>query len=229
MSPSGLLLCLALAGSEPLAVVEYWPDATVYFRIDDRLRMLVQSGPTFIPADGYSDLTAGAYLDVFLFGPLRKAFANDESKERLLSLRFGASYTRSLSAGTRDPTDLLIFLADVQARFHLSDWLLLSFRNRAEAKGDLVGAAKFVFRDRVRAQFEREFNLRSLALTPYVSAEVFWSGGDFSQVRFQGGLVVDVKWFARGQAVELYYLYLLALPEGSADSHVLGLSLHFYF
>jgi hypothetical protein len=236
LSAVAIAVCLAASSARadtpaPDPYLELWPELDVYYRIDPAFRTLVQVGPVFIPKDGYSEFNVGTYIDAFTFPLLRQAFTNDDSKERLLSLRVGATYTQTLEPGDLSTSQVITLPWEVQGRYRLPLMVLVSLRNRWEERWRLLDDPVFMFRYRLRPQIEQEFRIGGAALTPYVNSELFWStpGFELTHLRVQGGATLDLKLFARGQAIELYYLRIFDLRAGKPDSNVVGLALHFYF
>jgi hypothetical protein len=225
------LACGSAWGQEPPRYFELWPELNGYLRFNQNFRALVQVSPVFIPGHGYSEMTVSAFIDFFMLPLLYNAVTKDDSKERLLSLRLGAVYIQSVDSGDLDPVQHFMLPFEAQARYRLPFKMLLSLRNRVELRWRFLDDPVLVFRYRLRGQIEQEVKIGESALTPYINSELFCStpGWTVPQVRFQGGVVFDTNLFARGQAVELYYLYILDPREGKPDSHVLGLALHFYF
>lgn len=218
-------------GSEPSPYFELWPELNAFVRISENFRALVQLNPVFIPGQRYSEMIVGGYVDFFMVPLLYQALTKDDSKERLLSLRLGAVYTQSIDSGSLDRTQHFTLPFEAQARYRLPFKMLFSLRNRFELRWRFLEDPVFVFHYRLRGQIEQEIKLGRSALTPYVNTELVCStpGWMVSQVRFQGGVVFDTNLFARGQSVDLSYMYLMDPRAEMPDSHVLGLALNFYF
>ena len=112
--------------------------------------------------------------------------------------------------------------------------ILVTWRNRAEARWQLDQPTSFVWRLRTRLQLEREFDLSrdaTVALTPFANAELIWSTSQdmWSQFRLQAGLQLAVDWFGKGQVIEVNGSVITYLQPSRSYSPVIGVVWYQYF
>ena len=184
------------------------PEMDFFQRLGSRFRLIQRLMPTFIPSQSYGEMGLGAYVGWFV-SPFVSAMINpDMAKHQHLDVRLGVEWYPSLQAGTVGDSNLLLLDVEATPRLIVPGEILVTVRNRAEARWQLASPASFGWRLRSRPQLEREFVLSAstgLSLTPFANAEFIWSTSQnmWDQFRMQAGVQLGAKWFGEGQIIEL--------------------------
>ena len=167
----GTLLLLALTSRSEAQTDQLLPEIDAYYKISSPLRIWFQAKQT--REDG-APATAeiGPSLDFYVKSPLKlaaiTAFDLDDSKSRLLVFSVGYRYLPNPNAA---PTNRLLPFFVLNSPVPRINFLL-SDRNRADL--DWQGGS-FTWRYRNRIQLERTTRIGSYHLSPYASAEFFYS------------------------------------------------------
>jgi len=206
------------------------PEVDAYYHIGEDFRLLAQVQSTFIPDDSYSAMNVGAYADWMIASLVRTLLSPDLSKSRALNLRLGLQYLTTLHPGTLNSSQIVAVQADITPRYFLPWDILISSRNRLQARWTLGTADPFSFRYRWRVQLEREFDVGRVPLTPFVNAEVVWTSPPamWTQYRMETGLQYGFHWFGRGQIIEANFTVLTKLQPSHSWSPVLGIVWYVY-
>ena len=78
----------------------------------------------------------------------------------------------------------------------------------------------------LRSRLELEYNIRSIKLSPYVSAEMYHSGSGLDKVRYTAGAKYKIT---KKHALELFYRYQDQSDEDDPDGHIIGIEYKFKF
>lgn len=105
----------------------------------------------------------------------RPLLSPDMSKTRPLNLRLGIQYVATLNSGTLTSSQSVVIQGDFTPRYFLPWAVLISNRNRLQARWTLGSGESFSFRYPGRIQLEREFDVGRVPLTPFVNAELIWA------------------------------------------------------
>ena len=216
----------------PTGSTSYQPEIDAYFRLADGLRLQAQVQPYLVPAQQVSQ-TLLRPLRVAGTWPtfLRDLLSPDEAKNHAVDVRLGVIYNATLDAGTGSPGNLWTVQVEITPRYNLPGEIQASLRNRVSFSWAVDGASGFTFRYRGRFQLEREFDVATVPVTPFVNVELFWQQPPamWTQFRIQGGVQVGFEWFARGQAVELNWSAITDLQPSRSWAPQVGLVLSSYF
>jgi hypothetical protein len=210
---------------------EIQPEVDVYWHVAEDARLLLQVQGTSIPSEEYGGIAVGAYGDWMLAPFLRNLVSPDQALTRALNLRLGVRYFGTLDPGTIGSSQRLSVQLDVTPRYFLPWSVLLSNRNRFEARWQLGEAESLGFRYRGRFQVQREFDVGHVGLTPFVNVEWIWQAPPamWVQFRMQAGLQASVHWFGRGQTFEVNYSTVTYLQPSRSWRPVVGLIWYQYF
>jgi Protein of unknown function (DUF2490) len=176
----GPLLFLAVAiVSLPIRVGaqtdQLLPEVDVYYKLNSNMRVYFQAKQT---REGGLPVTAelGPSVDLYLRQLSRlidtMAFDKDDSKAQLIVASVGYRYLPYPDAPTAHRLEPYVTI-NVGA----AGRLLLSDKNRADLDWQ---SGKFTWRYRNRPTLERPFKVRSYHLSPYVSAE-FWYTSQYTK------------------------------------------------
>jgi hypothetical protein len=144
----------AAAQSEP-AKKEFWPEINVYVGLKPKWRLMFLANVTGSrETKARTEAQAGVHVD-YLWNST-------------LQFRAGYRYVFSLDGGTHKEHRILI---EQTVRLPLPAKILLSDRNREELR-IINGDGSFRYRNRVT--LEREFDVKFMKVTPYVSGELFY-------------------------------------------------------
>jgi hypothetical protein len=210
---------------------EIQPEVDVYYHVSEDARMLLEAQGTSIPSQDYGSIAVGAYGDWMLAPFFRNLVSPDQALTRALNLRLGVRYLDTLDPGATGSSQRLAIQLDVTPRYFLPWSILLSNRNRLQAQWQLGEADSFSFRYRGRLQFQREFDVAHVGLTPFVNVEWIWQSAPamWVQFRMQAGLQTSVHWFGRGQTFEVNYSTVTYLQPSRSWRPVLGVIWYQYF
>ena len=215
----------------PRQAGQFQPEVDVYFPLGQRSRLQLQVQPTFIPADSYSDITLAAFVSWHLSPFVQVLLSPDIGKGHALEVRLGIQYNPVLEPGTIGSSQTVVLLAGLTPRLYLPWSILVTDRNRFEARWiDAAGTTRS-FRYRNLVQLEREFEIHPASLTAFADVEFIWDSakGMWSQFRPQAGLQYAAHWFAEGQIIELNYMAITYLQPSRSYAPVLGLVFYTYF
>ncbi len=215
----------------PEGSASYQPEVDAYFRLAEGVRIQAQVQPYFLPAQQVSQITFGIYGSWYVAAFLRELMSPDEAKNHAVDMRVGVLYNATLDSGTGSPGNLWTLQAEVTPRYNLPAAILVSLRNRVSFNWPVDGASGSFFRFRGRLQLEREFDVGTLPVTPFVNVEVFWQQPPamWTQFRLQGGVQLGFEWFARGQSIELNFSAITTLQPSRTWAPQVGLVLSSYF
>ena len=166
-----LPLILALALPAAAQTDQFLPEIDAYYKLTSPVRIWFQAKAT---NEAGAPVTAeiGPSLDFYLKAPRALAeitsFDLDDSKSRLLVLSIGYRY---LPTPNQPPTNRLEPFFTLNYRVPKTR-SLLSDRNRADLDWK---SGSFTWRYRNRIQIERAVWVRSYHLSPYISAEFFYT------------------------------------------------------
>jgi hypothetical protein len=197
-------------------------------------RLLLKIDPTFVPSRSNAEMGAGVYA-VWLVAPIAGPLLSpDIAKRRRLDVRLGGSWYPTTSPGTSGWSDALQLVGEATVRESIPAGILVTVRNRVEARWQLDQPTSFVWRLRFRPQLEREFPLSHEAgasLTPFLNAEFIWTTAQdmWAQFRMQVGLQLGVQWFGKGQVIEVNASVFTYLQPGRSHAPVIGAVWYQYF
>jgi hypothetical protein len=218
----------------PSQGLQIQPEVEVIQDLGEAFRVVAKVEPTFIPSESSSEMGISLYGD-WLVAPFVSAVVSpDLTKRRRLDVRVGLSWYPTTQPGAAGWSDLLQLEAEASARTNVPGQILVTWRNRAEARWQLDQPTSFVWRLRTRLQLEREFDLSrdaTVALTPFANVELIWSTSQdmWSQFRVQAGLQLAVDWFGKGQVIELNGSVITYLQPSRSHSPVIGVVCYQYF
>ena len=207
------------------------PEVDAYYHVSEDFRLLAQLQSTFIPADSYSGASVGAYADWMIAAVFRPLLSPDMAKTRALNLRLGIQYAATVDPGTLTSSQSIAIQGDFTPRYVLPWEILISNRNRLQARWTLGTSESFSFRYRGRIQLEREFDIGRVPLTPFVNAELIWTSPPamWTQYRMEAGLQYGFHWFGRGQIIEANFSAITKLQPSHNWTPVLGIVWYIYF
>jgi hypothetical protein len=203
---------------------EFWPEADIFFRLNDTARILFVAAMANNRDVENREAEFSAFLDIFVprFRPVlfRRISDLDDARARRIVLRGGYRYVRSLDADA--PAAEHRLQTDATLRWALPAHLLTSFRGRAEYRFE----DEFSWRFRNELKFERD-RIGRYPVTPYASAEMFY-GSNFDTIsrwRYTAGIVFTVgsHW-----AVEPYYTRQIAKHPEFRTTNAAGLTVSLY-
>jgi hypothetical protein len=210
---------------------EIQPEVDVYVHVADDTRLILQVQETSIPGDGFSSIAVGGCVDWFAAPFVRSLVSPDQALTRALNFRLGVRYSGTLDPGTIGSSQVLAIQLDATPRYFLPWSILVSNRNRLQARWRLGTSDPFSFRYQGRLQVQREFDVGGVGLTPFVNAEFIWQSPPamWVQFRMQAGLQTSVHWFGRGQTFEVNYSTVMYLQPARTWRPVLGIIWYQYF
>lgn len=218
----------------PSQGLQLQPEVEVIQTLGNAFRVVAKVEPTFTPSESNSEMGISVYGD-WLVAPFVSAVVSpDLTKRRRLDARIGLSWYPTTQPGTAGWSNLLQLEAEASARTNVPGQVLVSLRNRAEARWQLDQPTSFVWRLRTRLQLDREFDLSrdlTVALTPFANAEFIWTTSQnmWSQFRVQAGLQLGVDWFGKGQVIEVNGSVITYLQPSRSYSPVIGVVWYQYF
>ena len=197
---------------------EFWPEVDVFVPITPKVRLIFSATITRVQETrANTEGQVGASIDF-------------RAKE-FLSFRAGYRYGFALKGG--DPYEEHRIILDQTFRRNLPLKVLLSDRNRVDLR---FVNGEFSARYRNRATFEREFTIRRVRVTPYVSGEVFydsrfdtWNRNRLTvgvQVPLNGGLPI-IKHLHPNRLMTLDFYIMRQNDSRSNPARVRGYGLTF--
>lgn len=211
----------------PSQGLQVQPEFDVIQGLGESFRVVAKVEPTFIPSESYDEMGISLYGDWLLAPFVGAEITPDLTKRRRLDVRVGLSWFPATRAGTEGWSDVLQLEGEASTRTNVPGRVLVTWRNRVEARWQRDEPTSFVWRLRTRLQLEREFDLSHdarIALTPFANAEVVWTTSQdmWSQFRVQAGLQLGVKWFGKGQVIEVNGSVITYLQPVRSHSPVVG-------
>jgi hypothetical protein len=218
----------------PSQGLQLQPELEVIRDLGETFRVVAKVEPTFVPSESYGEMGISLYGDWLVAPFVSDVVSPDLTKRRRLDVRVGLSWYPTTRPGTAGWSDILQLEAEASARTNVPGRILVTWRNRAEARWQLDEPTSFVWRLRTRLQLEREFDLSrdaTVALTPFANAELIWSTSQdmWSQFRLQAGLQLAVDWFGKGQVIEVNGSVITYLQPSRSYSPVIGVVWYQYF
>jgi len=198
-------------------------EADEYVKLDDMFRFRFIEYVT--RATEASPSTKGHFevdLDIGLKPVLRTKLRNlpDTHRGKYLFLRVGYAYIPTFNDGKEHEIVL-----EATARFPLSRDILLSDRSR----GDLMWKnGVFSTRYRNRLMLERDFEIRSVKITPYFTAEAYYDLSDDLWDRFEFSPGVELP-LGKRPVIEFYYLRRNNSHQTVQHMNRLGVAFQYYF
>jgi hypothetical protein len=172
---------------------QFWPEADVFWKASERIRFVLLASLTENRDTEYRNSEFGAFADVFVprFGPIlfRRISHHDDSRTHRITVRAGYRFVRTISA--EPPSTEHRFQSDATMRWALPGEILMSDRHRGEYR---IIDDQFSFRYRNELKIERDFAIRRIPISPYVSAEIFYDTrfDAFSRWRYTGGVALTL-------------------------------------
>jgi hypothetical protein len=215
---------LAILALPVWAQTQAWPELDTYVTLNSAVRISFYAAATRENRTGTS-AEVGPNID-FFFKPLVKLqratiFELDQSKGKLVMLRFGYRYMPSTDGPTEHRG-----MVEATVRYPLVRGVLFADRNRLDLRS-IDGELAWRYRNRVSA--ERTVSIRSYHFTPYLRAEVYYDGNfeKWSRTAETAGCIFP---FRQRYEVEPYYEHQNE-TGGSPNRQVnaLGLVLSMYF
>ena len=218
----------------PSQGLQIQPELDVIQAIGESFRVIGKLEPTFIPSDSNWAMGFSLYGAWMVAPFMETTITPDLAKRRRLDVRLGGSWYPTAESGIAGWSDLLQVEGEATVRESIPWQILLSLRNRVEARWQLDEPTSFTWRLRSRLQLEREFDFSDrdqTSLTPFVNAEVIWTTSQdmWAQFRLQAGLQLGVQWFGKGQVIELNGSVVTYLQPSRSYSPVIGVVWYQYF
>ena len=216
-----MLTILALPVS---AQTQAWPELDTYVTLNSAMRVSFYAAATRENRIGTS-AEVGPNID-FFFKPLVKLqritiFELDQSKGKLVMLRFGYRYMPSTGGPTEHRG-----MVEATVRYPLVRGVLLADRNRLDLRS-IDGELAWRYRNRISA--ERTVSIRSYHFTPYLRAEAYYDGNfhKWSRTAETAGCIFP---FRKRYEVEPYYEHQNETGTSpNRQVNALGLVLSLYF
>lgn len=210
------------------------PQIEVIKSLGEAFRVSAKVEPTFVPSSSNAEMGFGLFGDVLVAPFANIIVSPDFTKLHRFDLRVGLSWYPTTSPGTAGWSDVLQLEAQASVRATVPAEILVTWRNRVDARWQLDEPTSFVWRLRTRLQLEREFSLSreaTLALTPFANAEVIWSTAEdmWSEFRMQVGLQLVVDWFGGGQIIEVNGSTVTYLQPSRSYSPAIGVTWYQHF
>jgi len=236
-----LVVAALLTAPFPAAASEFFgpseglqiqPELDAFEMLNDDFRLVQKAMPTFVPSRGYSEMGLGAYIG-WLASPITtRTISPDLARRRRLDIRLGLEWYPSMAEGTASASNVLLAELEVTPRLVVPGEVLVTVRERAEARWQLAEPTSFSWRFRVRPQLEREFDLSdTVSLNPFANVEWIWSTSRdmWEQFRMQAGLQLGVHWFGAGQVFEVNAMVITYLQPSRSHAPVVGAVFYQYF
>lgn len=168
-----VLSILAVAAAAQDTPQQVWPEAQLYVQLSDRFRLRALGSRTKAKeSDKFTEGTFEVDIDVGLKAILRRVLAENPNAERGKYLTLRAGYVHVAALGDEEnPSNEHRAILELNGRYPLPGAFLLSDRSRGEGRW-INGDYSFRYRNRLR--LERDFKIRSLRFTPYVTGELFY-------------------------------------------------------
>lgn len=214
----------------PTTSMSWQPELDGYLRLGESARLQIQVADLWTPEQQNNQVSVGVIASWLVADVLAELITPDRAKTHALDLRLGVLYNATTQAGALGPGDVWTLRMELTPRFNLPLGLLGSVRNRLSVNWAVNGASGFYFRWRLRPQLEREFAVGTVALTPYVNAELFWQSppAQWTQLRLQAGLQAGFDLFAGGQTIEVNYVSITSLQPSRSTGPQVGIVLSTY-
>jgi hypothetical protein len=234
------LALLAAAGTDasdffgPSQGLQLQPELDLIRGVGEAFRLIVKIEPTLVPSASYGEMGLSLYGD-WLVAPIAGPLLSpDLAKRRRLDVRLGVSWYPTLQPGTLGWSDVLQVEGEATTSTTVPGQVLVTWRNRAEARWQVDVPTSFNWRLRTRLQVEREFDLSRTAtvgLTPFASVELMWTTAEdmWAQFRMEAGLQLGVDWFGKGQVIELRGTVITYLQPVRSHAPVIGMVWYQYF
>ncbi len=226
MKAGALILFAAIMARADDVEKEFWPEVNLFWKFHPNARLELMTQDARDRDTDYRDVEVAAYLDFYVrrFQPLlfRRFTEEDDSRMQRMVLRIG--YLESWSIGHTPNTVEDRPLVQATVRWAFAQKLLLSSRNRLEFRF-INGTYSWRFREQLK--LERDFKIRRLAVTVYLSSEAFYDSryDTVNRWRYTGGSVWQVqKWLG----VEPYFTRQVTTTSTARDENAIGLTLQFY-
>jgi len=199
-------------------------EADQYVKLSDLLRLRFVEFVT--RATEVCDSTEGHFevnLDFGLKPLIRQRLRNLPDTHRGKYLVVGIGYAYIPTFGTDDREHRIIL--EGTARYPLPLDILLSDRNRGELRW--VNGV-FSTRYRNRLMVERDFEIESVKVTPYLTAEAFYDFGKdlWDRFEFSAGVLVPL---GKRPVIEFYYLRRNNSHQSVQHVNRLGIALQYHF
>jgi hypothetical protein len=206
---------------------EVWPEANLYYNMNDRLRLFALYSATKLKNSAYSDGGFGIYLDYFAYPHFRKKLdlnIRDSTRGYYLWLRAGYLYS-STPPESSDPFKENTFVTEANFRFHLPYAILLTNKNRFDWR---IINGSFEPRYRPRLTFEKEMQTAYLYFTPSIYGEYYCylNRGGFNRFRVSAGVQTKVTSHLE---FETYFVHQFDNGKNVKSLNAMGLALKFYF
>jgi hypothetical protein len=220
------ILSNRLAAQTDSAQKQFWPEADIYYRINERFRLFAQLSGTK-SSSTYTDGTAGLYVDFFarpwLRGKRNDTEISDSSQGYYWWFRTGYSYSNSPPGDKRKLVN--IFETETNNLFHLPADIVLQTRNRLDWRW-VNGDFQPVYRPRVK--FVRNLKTEYLTLNAYIWSEYFFYLNDKSQDRLRLTIGTEIK-VLKNMDVELYFMHQFPHQQTVEPIDAIGIVLDLYF
>ncbi|HTP28082.1 MAG TPA: hypothetical protein VMK12_20815 [Anaeromyxobacteraceae bacterium] len=235
-----LVACLGLATAPtssrasdffgPQRAFQIQPEIDLYDSVTGNMRLILQVQSALIPAQSYAGGYVGGFMDWSLAALGRRLLSADLAKTHALNIRFGASYSNTIDPGSVGSSEYVSLQLDVTPRYFLPWEILATNRHRVTTRWNLLASDALSWRFRDRLRFEREFNLKELALTPFVDVEFIWQSPPamWSQFRMEAGVQCPFEVGDLKQTLEVNFTALTYLQPTRTWRPVLGLIWSFF-
>jgi hypothetical protein len=221
-----LMFTIQLAAQTDSAQKQFWPEADIYYRINQRFRVFGQFSGTKSNST-YTDGTAGLYLDFFAKPWLRDkrndTEISDSSSGYYWWFRTGYSYSNSAPGDKKK----LINIIETETNniFQLPADIILQTRNRLDWRW-VNNDFQPVYRPRVK--FIRNLKTEYLTFNVYIWSEYFFYLNEHDQDRLRLTIGSQIK-VLKNMDIELYYLHQFPNKQSVAPIDAIGFMLDLYF
>jgi hypothetical protein len=220
-----IALALACASAPAADSSEFWPEAQLFIKVDDRTRVLLNSVYADERESDQSAFDLAAYVDVSL-KPIRKELASaDWQRSRYFWVRLGyARIYKSDGVSAAEVTEDRAVVA-VYGKLLLPAEVVAEARVRADLRwiGD-----DYTTRYRYRIELTREFTVADHAVTPFLNYELMhdirYDGWSRSLLQFGPEVTVGPHF-----RYELYLARQIDYEPTESRVDAFGLNLKWYF
>jgi Protein of unknown function (DUF2490) len=148
------------------------PELDLYINAGEQVRFVFQDEIIEGVQEPYREGHFAFFVDVALRPIFRRAIRHDPDvfRNRYLTFRAGYQYSTSLASGNSSSENRAIL--ETNARYPIPLGFVIKDRNREEFR--FIRGQAFSTRYRNRLWLEHDLKFRTIAITPYVSDEVFF-------------------------------------------------------
>ncbi len=206
---------------------EVWPEANLFYSINDKFRVFALYSTTKLKNSSYTEGGAGIYLDYFALPWLRGKSPGQTGPDSLrghyLWFRAGYLYNRT-PADAENPFKESTLVTEANLRFQLPYSVILTNKNRMDFR---FLNSDFKPRYRIKGTLEKAMHTDYLQFTPYVNGEYYveFSNNSVNKIRITGGAELRVASHINFETYVLYQFKNAGSPQGLT---AMGVILKFY-